>query len=124
MELPVPGGIANTVDRATPRLGLMEHRRHFTTHCQVRFRALGASGEPGEWVTLLPTMLDESTDGGRASILVREDDGLDLGLVYEFQVSVGNSSRQSQWSTSSAPCLFAVPPPRALTPTKPISVHV
>ncbi|CAE7400339.1 unnamed protein product, partial [Symbiodinium microadriaticum] len=43
--------------------------------------------------------------------VVREEDGLELGNVYEFQVRVGDECRMGPWSKSSPPVRFALSPP-------------
>ncbi|CAE7806963.1 GIP [Symbiodinium sp. CCMP2592] len=43
--------------------------------------------------------------------VVREEDGLELGNVYEFQVRVGDVCRMGPWSKSSPPVRFALSPP-------------
>jgi hypothetical protein len=86
--------------------------------CQVRFRALGAGkdkawDETGE-VPLSCAGGNGVTDDAReATVLVRDEDGLDLGSVYEFAVRVGDSYRLGPWSAASRPLKFAVSPPCA-----------
>merc|ERR1719282_37826 len=49
----------------------------WATHCQVRFRKLGGVMERNTWNVLEPVALDASR-GEDMSVLVREEDGLDL----------------------------------------------
>eukprot|EP00747_Dinoflagellata_sp_TGD_P068199 gnl/TRDRNA2_/TRDRNA2_155605_c4_seq1.p1 gnl/TRDRNA2_/TRDRNA2_155605_c4~~gnl/TRDRNA2_/TRDRNA2_155605_c4_seq1.p1 ORF type:complete len:746 (-),score=134.79 gnl/TRDRNA2_/TRDRNA2_155605_c4_seq1:31-2181(-) len=80
------------------------------TRCQVRFRALGENADCNTFQELEPTTLDVS-GGDEVSILVREEDGLELGQLYEFAVRVGDTCRLGPWSQPSRPHKFAVPPP-------------
>jgi len=78
---------------------------------QVRFRPIG-SGVEGRWEELEPAPLDSANRGGsEVSILVREEDGLELGPAYEFCVRVGDSCRLGPWSDPSRPHKFAVASP-------------
>jgi len=81
--------------------------QHRATRYQVRFRALVLSDEWEELepASLVPAQKDE------VSILVREEDGLDLGPAYEFSVRVGDTCRLGPWSEPSRPLKFAVPGP-------------
>lgn len=79
---------------------------------QVRYRAVGtlAGAAAGRWEELEHTSLDMSK-GNEVTILVREEDGLELGPAYEFCVRVGDSCRLGPWSEPSKPQKFAVAPP-------------
>lgn len=96
VSLAAPGG---TQKRATLR--------------QVRFKPIG-SGTDGRWEELEPAPLD-SSQGSEVSMLVREEDGLELGPTYEFCVRVGDNARLGPWSEPSKPHKFAVPPPEPAT---------
>eukprot|EP00933_Yihiella_yeosuensis_P028971 TRINITY_DN22723_c0_g1_i1.p1 TRINITY_DN22723_c0_g1~~TRINITY_DN22723_c0_g1_i1.p1 ORF type:complete len:1273 (+),score=214.74 TRINITY_DN22723_c0_g1_i1:224-4042(+) len=50
-----------------------------------------------------------------AEVIVREEDGLELGPVYEFQARLGDSCRLGPWSSSSKPLRFSVSPPMSIT---------
>jgi len=78
---------------------------------QVRFRPLGLATESA-WEELDPARLDAQC-GKEVAILVREEDGLELGPVYEFAVRVGDAHRLGGWSEPSKPLKFAVSPPVA-----------
>lgn len=88
------------------------------TCCQIRFRAMG--GEDSNWKDLEVQSLPESSaifgagarEGEVSHVLVREDDGLELGHVYEFQVRIGDRCRIGNWSRSFHPVKFAVSPPK------------
>lgn len=47
----------------------------------------------------------------KAVLLVREEDGLELGCVYEFQVRVGDRCRLGKWSRESRHLRFSIPTP-------------
>jgi len=84
------------------------------TRCQVRYRAVGARVDSTIWEMLDPVALTTSNgeeDRGEIDVSVREDDGLELGYVYEFEVRVGDTFCLGAWSPSSKPHRFAVPPP-------------
>lgn len=105
-------------------------QRH-ATRCQVRFRALpGARGPKakdgsgegaeapdvglGAWQELELVALEKQrprSEDGDFSCLVREEDGLELGLVYKFSVRAGDAFRMSAWSQASRSLHFFVPPP-------------
>jgi len=99
-------------------LGAEMGTHRWATLCQVRFRALGA-GKDEAWDEMGEAPLGCAGGSGlmddarEATVLVREEDGLDLGSVYEFAVRVGDSYRFGPWSTASRPMRFAVSPPCA-----------
>eukprot|EP00929_Paragymnodinium_shiwhaense_P109614 TRINITY_DN7608_c0_g1_i3.p1 TRINITY_DN7608_c0_g1~~TRINITY_DN7608_c0_g1_i3.p1 ORF type:complete len:1032 (-),score=256.57 TRINITY_DN7608_c0_g1_i3:107-3037(-) len=57
-----------------------------------------------DWEELEPAPLEET-------LLVREEDGLELGPVYEFSVRIGDMCRLGPWSLPSKPLPFSVAPP-------------
>eukprot|EP00746_Dinoflagellata_sp_MGD_P149378 gnl/MRDRNA2_/MRDRNA2_81415_c0_seq1.p1 gnl/MRDRNA2_/MRDRNA2_81415_c0~~gnl/MRDRNA2_/MRDRNA2_81415_c0_seq1.p1 ORF type:complete len:2367 (-),score=491.98 gnl/MRDRNA2_/MRDRNA2_81415_c0_seq1:80-7180(-) len=77
---------------------------------QVRFRAIGNKGS-ADW-NVLPDLADIVQDSsGAATMLVREEDGLNLDTVYEFSVRVGDAAHMGPWSDSSKPFHFHIPAP-------------
>ncbi|CAJ1458142.1 unnamed protein product [Effrenium voratum] len=79
------------------------------TSCQIRFRSMGRDEDASQWEELAAQSLHGQGDlCTPASILVREEDGLELGHVYEFQVRIGDGCRSGNWSKSSRPLRFAV----------------
>jgi len=98
-------GISLTISLAAP--GGTQRR---ATRCQVRFRPLGTDVHNSVWEEVEPTALDTSS-GDDVCILVREEDGLELGPAYEFAVRVGDKCRLGSWSSASMPLQFAVPRP-------------
>jgi len=73
---------------------------------QLRFRRIGCVGATVSWEELPAEALFR--EGPK---VVREEDGLELGNVYEFQVRVGDVCRMGPWSKSSLPVRFALSPP-------------
>jgi hypothetical protein len=84
--------------------------QNLAKNSQVRFRAIGNKGS-ADW-NVLPDLADIVQDGsGAATVLVREEDGLNLDTVYEFSVRVGDVSNMGPWSDSSKPFHFHIPAP-------------
>eukprot|EP00913_Durusdinium_trenchii_P023496 g22074.t1 len=89
------------------------------TCCQIRFRPMGRDGDPSKWEELdvqsLPTEVRGVGKGTgkrrEAAVVVREEDGLELGHVYEFQVRLGDRCRMGNWSKPFRPLRFALSPP-------------
>jgi len=87
------------------------------TRYQIRFRAVGDPATP--WTDLAIQMLNYDSSaahlrGGQpepAEALVREEDGLELGMVYQFQARLGDRCRLGTWSSSTSPLRFSVPLP-------------
>eukprot|EP00434_Breviolum_minutum_P010930 symbB.v1.2.009636.t1/scaffold617.1/size180324/2 len=82
--------------------------------CQIRFRTMGR--EESDYKELQPQSLPESgaifgtgaQPRREAFVVVREEDGLELGHVYEFQVRIGDRCRIGTWSRSFRPLRFAL----------------
>ncbi|CAE7629147.1 GIP [Symbiodinium pilosum] len=85
-------------DRSTSRLAAL---------LQLRFRRIGH--EASSWEELPAEGLRDSSE--EVLLVVREEDGLELGFVYEFQVRVGDDCRMGTWSQASHPVRFALTPP-------------
>jgi len=96
--------------RLTFSLSALGGTQLHATRCQVCFRPLGSGVDSSVWEESEPTALYTS-GGDDVSILVREEDGLELGPAYEFAVRVGDKCRLGAWSAASRPLKFAVSPP-------------
>jgi len=82
----------------------------WATRYQARFQKVGVADVVNQWEHLELAVLDP-IESDRASVLIREEDGLELGSSYTFQVRLGDPCRIGPWSQSSRPLLFAVTPP-------------
>eukprot|EP00446_Apocalathium_sp_SHHI-4_P092004 CAMPEP_0177444334 /NCGR_PEP_ID=MMETSP0369-20130122/5937_1 /TAXON_ID=447022 ORGANISM="Scrippsiella hangoei-like, Strain SHHI-4" /NCGR_SAMPLE_ID=MMETSP0369 /ASSEMBLY_ACC=CAM_ASM_000364 /LENGTH=335 /DNA_ID=CAMNT_0018916369 /DNA_START=236 /DNA_END=1242 /DNA_ORIENTATION=+ len=77
----------------------------WATRYQARFQKVGVADVVNQWEDL-------ELDRKRSRIGVDpEEDGLELGSSYTFQVRLGDPCRIGPWSQSSRPLLFAVTPP-------------
>mmetsp|Transcript_110826 Transcript_110826/g.353142 ORF Transcript_110826/g.353142 Transcript_110826/m.353142 type:complete len:2409 (-) Transcript_110826:234-7460(-) len=82
----------------------------WATRYQARFQKVGVADVVNQWEDLELAVLDP-IESDRASVLIREEDGLELGSTYTFQVRLGDPCRIGPWSQSSRPLFFAVTPP-------------
>lgn len=124
-------GVRVTIPRCAP--GGTQSR---ATRYQIRFRAIRPhNGSNSSWEELQPELLlmavgdrNFSIDGrGQSSssrsscltklpdteVIVREEDGLELGPAYEFQARFGDDCRLGPWSRSSRALRFTVSAPVA-----------
>ncbi|CAK0861225.1 unnamed protein product, partial [Prorocentrum cordatum] len=121
-RLPFPVGRFRLFDAAARqdvrfpmRSASIRARTVISQKVEVRFRALGAGGTAGAWeqADAVPLGVARAADGAaaEATVLVREEDGLELGSAYEFGVRLGDGYRLGPWSEASAPLPFAISPP-------------
>jgi len=91
-------------------LASSESTLRWATRIQVRFHVVSGSGEEDAWEELDPSGLDLRRRD-EASVLVREEDGLELSCCYKFEVRLGDAYRWGPWSPSSHTMEFTLNPP-------------